>query len=77
MANLVVRNIDESIVRALKAKSGEKGISAQALHRQILADTLLNPAKKPFVEVLASIPNVGEDADFERIQDAGADDVFN
>ena len=28
-------------------------------------------AKRSLAEVLASMPNVGEDADFERIQDTG------
>ena len=29
MANLVVRNVDEAIVKALKAKAGLEGISAK------------------------------------------------
>ena len=46
MADLVVRNIDEEIVRALKARAGAEGISAEAEHRKILEEVLLKPRKK-------------------------------
>jgi len=77
MANLIVRNIDESIVQALKAKAGAHGISAEAEHRKILEAALLKPVRKSFVEVLGSMPNVGKDSDFERHQDEECKDVFN
>ena len=77
MANLVVRNVDEDIVKALKARAGQNGISAEAEHRKILEAALLEPKKKSFAEVLKSIPNVGEDSDFQRHQDNEPDDVFN
>jgi len=76
MANLVVRNIDDRIVKALKAKAGLEGISAEAEHRKILEAALLKPKKKSFSEVLKAIPNVGLDTDFERIQDESPKDVF-
>ena len=69
MANLIVRNIDDSIVKALKQRASRHGISAEAEHRKILEQVLLQPAKKSFAEVLRLIPNVGEDSDFERVQD--------
>lgn len=77
MANLVVRNIDEQIVRALKEKAGRSGHSAEAEHRLILASVLLMPKKKTFAEVLATMPNVGKDSDFERLQKSDEIDVFN
>ena len=77
MANLIVRNVDEAIVKALKARAGVEGISAEAEHRKILERALLRPAKKSFADVLRTIPMVGEDSDFDRIQDKGAPDVFN
>ena len=77
MGNLVVRNIDDEIVRALKAKAGLKGISAEAEHREILAAALLHPLKKSFSDVLLSIPSVGSDADFERIQNEAMKNVFD
>jgi len=76
MANLVVRNIDDEIVKALKARAGLEGISAEAEHRKILEAALLRPRKKSFSEVLLAIPNVGNDSDFQRIQDDGVKDVF-
>lgn len=76
MANLLVRNIDDNIVKALKARAGLHGISAEAEHRLILEETLLKPAKKSFVQVLMSMPNVGQDSDFERVHDDKATDVF-
>lgn len=77
MANLIVRNVDDAIVQALKARAGLEGISAEAEHRKILERALLRPAKKSFADVLRSIPKVGQDSDFERVQDKGAPDVFN
>lgn len=77
MANLIVRNVDDAIVQALKARAGLEGISAEAEHRKILERALLRPVKKSFSEVLISIPSVGKDSDFERVQDKDVRDVFN
>jgi plasmid stability protein len=41
MAQLTVRNIDESVVRALKQKAASRGRSAEAEHRDILRRALL------------------------------------
>lgn len=67
MANLLVRGVDEASVRALKERAGEHGQSAEAEHRATLAAALARPRKHKFAEVLASMPNVGVDADFERV----------
>ena len=77
MANLVVRNIDDEVVKALKERAGRAGRSAEAEHRLILAEVLLKPHKRSFAEVLASMPDVGLDSDFERQQDAELADVFD
>ena len=71
MANLRVRGIDEALVRSLRERAAAHGRSAEAEHREILAQALSRPKKRSLAEVLASMPNVGEDADFERIQDTG------
>lgn len=76
MANLIVRNIDDAIVNALKQRASRHGVSAEAEHRKILEQVLLQPAKKNFAEVLCLIPNVGNDSDFERMQDDTAPNVF-
>jgi plasmid stability protein len=77
LANLIVRNVDDAIVLALKARASLEGISAEAVHRKILAAALLKPAKKSFVDVLRTIPNVGTDSDFDRIQDEGANNLIS
>jgi antitoxin FitA len=69
MANLIVRNVDDTIANALKVQASKHGISAEAEHRRILAQALLHPKKKPFLEALTQIPDVGTDTDFARVQD--------
>jgi len=77
MANLVVRNLDQRIVDALKQRAARHGRSAEAEHRALLEELLLQPKARSFAEVLAAMPNVGEDEDFERLEDAaGNDHVF-
>ena len=64
--NLIVRNVDEEIVQSLKEQAAKHGRSAEAEHREILKAALRRPRKRSFYEVLAAMPNVGEDSDFER-----------
>lgn len=66
MANLLVRNVDDRLVEQLKNRAGANGRSAEAEHRAILAAALVRPRRRSFIEVLASMPDVGADADFER-----------
>ena len=54
MANLLVRGVDDDVVRALKERAGEHGQSAEAEHRAILAEALTRPSRRTFGEVLAS-----------------------
>ncbi len=68
MANLLVRDVDESLVKALKQRAGKHGRSAEAEHRAILAAALARTRRRSFAEVLASMPNVGLDSDFERVR---------
>lgn len=70
MANLVVRNLDDNIVQALKERAARHNRSAEAEHRAILEQVLLRPKRKSFAQVLAAMPDVGRDEDFERV-DAG------
>lgn len=70
MANLLVRNVDDNIVQSLRERAAANGRSAEAEHRAILADALGRPKRKTFAQVLMSMPDVGEDADFQRIQDS-------
>ena len=69
MANLVVRNLDQRIVDALKRRAARHGQSAEAEHRKILEAVLLRAKRKTFAQVLAQMPNVGHDEDFARVED--------
>ena len=77
MANLIVHNIDEAIVEALKLRASQHGVSVEAEHRKILEQALIKPRRKNFAEALSLIPNVGNDSDFERVQNDSASDVFD
>lgn len=70
MANLLVRNVDDSIVQSLREQAAANGRSAEAEHRAILAAALGRPKRKTFAQVLMSMPDVGDDADFQRVQDS-------
>lgn len=76
MAQLVVRNIEEALVRALKLRAAARGISAEAEHRAILREALLSKARKgaSFKRALASLPDVGDDDDFKVERDMDRDD---
>jgi len=76
MANLVVRNLDRSVVEALKKRAVRHGRSAEAEHRTILETTLRRTRRRTFAEALATMPNVGRDEDFARMDDPVAKDVF-
>jgi antitoxin FitA len=69
MAQLIVRNLDEELVQALKRRAAAQHRSTEEEHRQILQAALRGPKRRSLAEVLAAMPNVGEDADFEREQD--------
>lgn len=69
--NLVVRNIDEELARTLKLVAAAHGRSAEAEHRKILRQVLQHPPRRSLAEVLASIPDVGEDEDFDFRNQAG------
>lgn len=64
----MVRNVDEAIVRALKRRAARRNHSAEQEHRDILEQALLHPKRRSLADVFAAMPDVGEDADFERQQ---------
>jgi plasmid stability protein len=74
MANLIVRNVPEQIVKALKKRAGRHGTSAEAEHRKILTEALLKTRKRSFAEAIRAMPNIGKDSDFERVQDQRSSD---
>ncbi|MBT3219044.1 MAG: DNA-binding protein [Proteobacteria bacterium] len=70
MGQLIVRNIEDDIVRALKRRAAKQGRSAEAEHREILREVLKEEQTRPsFKEFLLSMPNVGRDEDFRAPRD--------
>ena len=63
MAQLIVRNLDEDLVQRLKRRAAAHGRSAEEEHRQLLRQVL---RPEGLGEALLSMPDVGDDADFER-----------
>ena len=72
MAQLIVRNLDEDVVRRLKLRAARHGRSAEAEHREILRAALIpqDPGSS-FKTLLSQMPGVGDDEDFRRIRDTG------
>ena len=64
---LIVRNLDPSIVAALRTRAARSGRSMEAEHREILR-SVLRPSRRrtSFKEWLARMPAVGLDRDFAR-----------
>lgn len=77
MANLIVRNINDNIAKALKLRASQHGISAEAEHRRILEQVLTRPRKSSFASVLIQIPNVGKESDFTRVQNEAEAKIFD
>jgi antitoxin FitA len=71
---LIVRNIEDEVVRALKVRAAGHGRSMEAEHREILRDILLGgAATASFKKHLMALPDVGEDADFVPARDMPRD----
>ena len=68
VAQLMVRNLPEELVAALKRRAARRNRSAEQEHREILRAALQGTRRKALADVLASMPNVGEDDDFARRQ---------
>lgn len=66
MAQLIVRNLDDELVRLLKLRAAANGRSAEEEHRRILRTALRS---KRLADHLRVIPDVGDDKDFERIEE--------
>ncbi len=70
MAQLIVRNINEELVRLLKIRAAQRGRSAEAEHRDILREALQPQNKDQSIKaLLLEMPDVGEDSDFARSRD--------
>jgi antitoxin FitA len=66
VAQLIVRNLNDGVIRRLKVRAAQNGRSAEAEHREILKTALLAPrSMKTLKDLLLAMPEAGEDADFE------------
>ena len=74
MAQLLVRDIDEALVRKLKHRAVEHGVSAEEEHRRILREVLSRPSsgKQSLIKFLTSTAgavNPDIELDLERSRD--------
>jgi antitoxin FitA len=65
MAQLIVRNIEEAVVEALKREAAKHGRSAEGEHREILRRHLLKGSGQSLKSHLLAMPDVGDDRDFD------------
>jgi plasmid stability protein len=78
MADLLVRGVDDALLQALKKRAGAHGRSQESELRAILAAALLSPPRRNLADLLAAMPDVGVEADFQRQDEpAVAADVFD
>jgi plasmid stability protein len=68
MPQLIVRGIEERVVRKLKQRAGEHGVSMEEEHRRILRAALLNKRKKEgtIKEYLLAMPDIDMETVFVR-----------
>ena len=55
MAQLIVRNLDDELVVRLKRRAAAHGRSAEAEHRKILRQALVDEPRKSFKELAAQV----------------------
>ena len=66
MAQLIVRNLNDGILRRLKVRAAQNGRSAEAEHREILKEVLMSPRNmRSLRDLLFAMPEVGDDDDFD------------
>jgi plasmid stability protein len=67
VAQLIVRNLEDAVVRALRERAAGKGRSTEAEHREILREALAKVRRHTSLKALLSeMPDAGDDADFAR-----------
>ena len=68
MAQLIVRNLDEEVVRLLRLRAGQEGVSVEEAHRRLLRSVLLEKsAEAPsFKDYLLEMPDAGCNTVFQR-----------
>jgi plasmid stability protein len=68
MAQLIVRKIEDEVLARLRERAARRGVSMEEEHRRILREAVLGTGtrRKSLKDHLASMPDVGDDEDFER-----------
>ncbi len=68
MAQILIRKLEDSVVRKLRAKAASEGISAEEAARRILRRSLTGSAPAvSLIDYIRSMPDMGEDDSiFER-----------
>lgn len=67
VAQLIVRNLEDSVVKALRERAAGKGRSTEAEHREILREALSKVRRHTSLKALLSeMPATGDDAAFAR-----------
>jgi plasmid stability protein len=70
VGQLIVRNIEDDLVLALKRRAARHGRSAEAEHREILREILAGDEVRPsFKEFIESMPEGLADEDLARQED--------
>jgi hypothetical protein len=59
----------DKTTKPLKQTDDQQSVSIESKGYPAPQQALLQPPQKSFAEVLSLIPNVGNDVDFERMQD--------
>lgn len=76
MAQLLVRDLDDDLIAALRKRAAKHGRSVEAEHRAILAAALRKRPARDFKAVLLSMPKSVSDedeADFEFVRETTRD----
>jgi antitoxin FitA len=67
MAQLLVRELEEEVVRALRQRAVKEGTSVEEAHRRLLRSVLLSrKPNKSFKEALLEMPDDGDDSFLKR-----------
>lgn len=61
MPQLIVRKLEESVVRQLRRRAAAEGVSVEEAHRRVLREALVGKAAsahRNFIEYLQAMPDV-------------------
>src|SRR6059058_5269251 len=67
MAQILIRRLDQHVVRKLRAKAAAEGVSAEEEARRILRRSLVGDVPSmPLIDFLRTMPDVDDDSMFRR-----------